>query len=179
MDYERGFEEETLDEINEDIDIKKSKLTELFDWFDTIVIALISVVIIFSLFFRLATIVGPSMQNTLYSGEQAVEEGTVFEKEMPEFFVDGKNTVSVCAADQFKRHGSSPVEGIFSTTGRTESGVTAERDKFERTTVRASIHGTTIGRIPAINHPFDVFHDNRTWMECVLNFFIIVSKNFL
>ena len=117
--------------------------------------------------------------DTLYGGEQAVEEGTVFEKEMPEFFIDGKNTVPVCAADQFKRHGSSPVEGIFSTAGRTESGVTAERGEFEFTTIRASVHGTAIRGIPTINHSFDVFHDNRTWMECILNFFIIVSKNFL
>jgi len=88
---------------------------------------------------------------------------------MPEFFIDGKNTVPVCAADQFKRHGSSPVEGIFSTAGRTESGVTAERGEFEFTTIRASVHGTAIRGIPTINHSFDVFHDNRTWMECILN----------
>ena len=68
-------------------------------------------------------------------------------------------TQCLCATDQFKRHGSSPVEGIFSTAGRTESGMTAERGKFERTTVRASIHGTAIGRIPTIFFVGYILHE--------------------
>lgn len=91
MDYKRGFDVETLDEINEDIDIKKSKFTELFDWFDTVVIALISVVIIFSLFFRLATIVGPSMQNTLYSGERVIITNFLYKPQYGDVVVISRN----------------------------------------------------------------------------------------
>ena len=91
MDYERGFDVETLDETNEDIDIKKSKITELFDWFDTIVVTLISVVIIFSLFFRLATIVGPSMQNTLYSGERVIITNFLYKPKYGDIVVISRN----------------------------------------------------------------------------------------
>lgn len=91
MDYERGFDVETLDETDEDIDIKKSKITELFDWFDTIVVTLISVVIIFSLFFRLATIVGPSMQNTLYSGERVIITNFLYKPKYGDIVVISRN----------------------------------------------------------------------------------------
>ena len=71
MELDKDFEtEERTDEQTQNS--KEPKVAELFDWVDTVVIALISVVIIFSLFFRVATIVGPSMQNTLYSGERVI-----------------------------------------------------------------------------------------------------------
>ena len=35
--------------------------------------------------------------------EEAVEEGTVFEKERPEFFIDGEDTVPVSDIDQFNK----------------------------------------------------------------------------
>lgn len=55
--------------------------------------------------------------------------------------------------------------------------MTAERNKFKFTTTRASIHGTTIRRIPTIYHLLNIFHDNRTRMENVLYFFIMFSEN--
>ena len=33
--------------------------------------------------------------------------------------------------------------------------------------------------ITVVDHFFNVFHDNRTWMEDIFNFFIVVFKNFL
>lgn len=55
--------------------------------------------------------------------------------------------------------------------------MTAERNKFKFTTTRASIHGTTIRRIPTIYDLLNIFHDNRTRMENVLYFFIMFSEN--
>lgn len=91
MDYERGFQVETFEEIEDNNNIKTLKFTELFDWIDTIVVALISVVIIFSLFFRLATIVGPSMQNTLYSGERVVITNFLYKPKYGDIVVISRN----------------------------------------------------------------------------------------
>lgn len=91
MDYERGFQVETFEEIEDNNNIKTLKFTELFDWIDTIVVALISVVIIFSLFFRLATIVGPSMQNTLYSGEKVVITNFLYKPKYGDIVVISRN----------------------------------------------------------------------------------------
>lgn len=54
------------------IEEPKSAAKEIFDWLDVLSIAVISVVVIFSLLFRIATISGPSMQNTLHSGERVI-----------------------------------------------------------------------------------------------------------
>ena len=61
---------------------------------------------------------------------------------MSEFAGNGKNTVSVLDINDFKRHRSSPVNGIHVATGRAEAGMTAKRDKFEVPAVRTTVHGT-------------------------------------
>jgi len=91
----------------------------------------------------------------------------------------GENAVPVPDIDEFKGHIGSPFHCIFIATGRAETGVAAERDKFKFSAVRASIHGTAIGGIPAVNHFINVFHLAFTGMEGVLDFFIIVGKDFL
>ena len=91
MDYERDSQVETFEEIEDNDNIKTSKFAELFDWIDTIVVALVSVVIIFSLFFRLATIVGPSMQNTLYSGEKVIISNFLYKPKYGDVVVISRN----------------------------------------------------------------------------------------
>ena len=71
---------------------KTSKITEIFDWMDTVVVALIAVVIICSLFFRIATIVGPSMQNTLYSGERVIISNFFYKPQYGDIVVVSRNT---------------------------------------------------------------------------------------
>lgn len=94
--------------------------------------------------------------------KEAVKQVTVFEEKRAEGFVNGEDEVPVGTVDQFEGHGSRPVIGIFSTTGRAELGMTTERNKFKCSTMRASIHGTAIRRIAAVDYFFDVFHNNRS-----------------
>ena len=99
MELDKDFEtEERTDEQTQNS--KEPKVAELFYWVDTVVIALISVVIIFSLFFRVATIVGPSMQNTLYSGERVIISNFFYTPEYGDIVVVSRNTNnSVDSAD--------------------------------------------------------------------------------
>ena len=57
--------------------------------------------------------------------------------------------------------------------------MTAERDELESTTFSTTIHGTTIRWIATIDHFINVFHLGLSGMECILNFFIVISKQFL
>ena len=98
---------------------------------------------------------------------------------MTEFAGDGKNTVSMLDINDFKRHGSRPVNGVHVATGRTEAGMTAERNKFEIPTARTGIHGTTKGRIAAVNHFFYILDDRVTRVLEINHFFKMVSKNLL
>ncbi len=81
--------------------------------------------------------------------------------------------------EQFKRHLSGTVCTIFIAAGRAKLGMATERDKFKVTTMRASIHGTAIGRIPTIDHFLDIFHHNRARMEDILDFFKMFFKYLL
>ena len=70
---------------------KGKKVKDIFDWVDTIVVALVAVVIIFSFFFRIATIVGPSMQNTLFAGERVIISNLFYEPEFGDIIVVSRN----------------------------------------------------------------------------------------
>ena len=91
MDFENGFEATELDEGNITVNPKNPKYQELFDWIETVVVALVAVVIVFSLFFRLATIVGPSMQNTLYNGEKVIITNLFYKPQYGDIVVISRN----------------------------------------------------------------------------------------
>ena len=80
---------------------------------------------------------------------------------------------------QFKRHRGSPVDGIHVTAGRAEPGMTAKRNLFEIPTARTGIHGTTKGRIAAVNHFYYILDDRITRVLEINHFFKMVSKNLL
>ncbi len=81
--------------------------------------------------------------------------------------------------NEFKGHGGGSINGIFDTTGWTETAVTSEGNKFERTTGRASIHGTAKGWIAAVNHFFNILDNSLPGMKNIYHFFVMVSKNVL
>lgn len=111
--------------------------------------------------------------------KKAVEKRAISAKENTEFFGDGKNTMPMNALNDLEGHGSSALDRIKVSTGRTKTGFTAERDEFESATRRTPIHSATEGRVSAMNHFFNALHDNRASFEGVLDFFIMVRKNLL
>lgn len=74
--------------------------------------------------------------------ERGSPGGSGSEGKIAEIFIYGKNAVPVRNTDQFKRHTGSALHGIFVSAGRTETAVTAERDKFKVPAVRAVVHCT-------------------------------------
>lgn len=96
------------------------------------------------------------------SFKKAVKEEAVFKEKMAEGFVNGEDQVPVGTVDEFKRHSSRSVIGVFSATGRTKLGMTAKRNKLEGSAMGAAIHGAAIRRISAVNDFFDIFQDNRS-----------------
>ena len=98
---------------------------------------------------------------------------------MPEFFVNGKNAMSVGTVNKFKRHRGRTFLTVFNATGRTKAALTAERREFHISAVRAGVHGAAKGRIAAVDHLGDVFHFYISWMKRMFNNFIIVFKNVL
>lgn len=119
MEFENGFEIVNYDEEEAEVLPKshqKPVSKDLFDWIDTIVIALVAVVIIFTFFFRIATIVGPSMQNTLYSGERIIISNLFYEPEYGDIVVISRNTDNSVGENET---GSEPIiKRVIATEGQ-------------------------------------------------------------
>lgn len=117
--------------------------------------------------------------DTTHCLKKTIQQGTILQKEVPELFIDGKNTVAVSASYEFKGHLGGTLNTILIATGGAKLGMTAKGNKFKLITKRASVHGTAEGGIPTVNHFFNIFNDNVTRMKKIEHFFIMVDKNLL
>ncbi len=63
---------ENAEAVSDDEAEQESVKTFIFDWLEVLVHAIIVVVVCFSFIFRIATIDGPSMKDTLYHGERII-----------------------------------------------------------------------------------------------------------
>ena len=128
---------------------------------------------------RFIHIVKQSQDSRTNSKEKTVKKRTIFIEEDTEIFINGKNTMSVRTVHKLKGHGSSAVNSIFGTTGRTESAFTTERDKFEVTAMFATEHSTAERRISAVNHSIYVFNNGFPRVKQIDKFFIMFFENLL
>ena len=111
--------------------------------------------------------------------KETIKQGAVFKKKVAEVFINGEDTVAVLHIYELKGHRGGAVHGIFIAAGRTETAMTAERNKFKLSTMRTAIHGTAERRITTMDHLIDIFHLRISGMKSIFNLFIIVCKNFL
>lgn len=78
-------------DINEEPKDKKSVSAEIIEWLEVISTAVIAVVIIFCFIFRIATISGDSMKNTLYSGEKVIISNLAYTPKNGDIVVISRN----------------------------------------------------------------------------------------
>lgn len=90
--------------------------------------------------------------NTGRGMEKAVKHGTILKKKVTEVIINGKNAMSMSNVNKLEGHRGSALHGIEITAGGKEAAVIAERDKFQLTTVRTAIYGTTKRRITAVDY---------------------------
>ena len=64
---------------------------EIFEWLDVVITAIIAVVIIFSLVFRVATIDGPSMENTFFTGDKVIISDFLYTPKVGDIVVVSRN----------------------------------------------------------------------------------------
>ena len=88
----------------------------------------------------------------VYGMEEAVEEGAVLKEEIPELFVNGKDTVAVRYIDKLKGHGGNVLHGVGISTGRAKMAVAAEGNEFRLSAMRAAEHCLAKGGISTVNH---------------------------
>ncbi|MBR6573297.1 MAG: signal peptidase I [Clostridia bacterium] len=65
---------------------------DVFDWLDILVSAVVAVIIIFCFLFRVVTIQGESMENTLYENEKVIITNMFYEAKQGDIVVISRNT---------------------------------------------------------------------------------------
>lgn len=98
IQFESSSEEST---VASDEDIKKAEkeaakkkrklVKEVFEWLDVLVAAMVAVVLIFSFFFRIATIKGDSMVDTLHENEKVVISNLNYVPQIGDIVVISRN----------------------------------------------------------------------------------------
>jgi hypothetical protein len=102
--------------------------------------------------------------NTVHGMEEAVKEGTVTQKKLPELLINREDAMAVDDIYELKGHRSSALHGVEITTGRAEAAVTAERDKFQLAAVGTAVHGAAERGITTVDHFIYVVNNRLTWM---------------
>lgn len=77
---------------------KKALAKEIFEWLEVIVCAFFVVVVIFTFVFRVATIVGDSMQNTFFEGQKVIITNWFYTPEQGDVVVVSRNAENSGAA---------------------------------------------------------------------------------
>ena len=72
---------------------------EVFEWLDVVISAIIVVVITFTFVFRIATIDGDSMQNTLHEGEKVIITNMFYEPKVNDIVVISRNAENMVGED--------------------------------------------------------------------------------
>ena len=105
------------DEIAEEPLEKKQFKRDVFDWVEILVHAILAVVLCFSFLFRIATIDGESMTNTLQNGEKVIITNLAYEPKAGDIVVISRNREnSVYTANV----GNKPIiKRIIATEGQT------------------------------------------------------------
>lgn len=74
---------------------------EILDWLDVLVISVISVVLIFTFLFRVVTIDGESMENTLLNNEKVIISDLMYTPRAGDIVVVSRNTDNSLNPDEF------------------------------------------------------------------------------
>ena len=90
-EVETGFTVDTNVKLENEKKPKFSLRREAFEWLDVIITAIIAVVIIFSLVFRVATIDGPSMENTFFTGDRVIISNFLYKPQFGDVVVVSRN----------------------------------------------------------------------------------------
>ena len=87
--------------------------------------------------------------------------------------------MSVNTVNEFKRHGSSTINGVHVTAGWTETAMASERYKLKIATFSTAVHSTAKGGVTTVNHLIHVFDNCLTGVSDIDEFFIMIFKDIL
>lgn len=144
-----------------------AKLQGVYDWIDSIAVALVVVALVFAFLFRMVGIEGPSMLNTLYNGDRVIISNLMYEPKQGDVVVIARN-VSNHSSDA--NDSNTPIiKRVIATAGQTvninfETGeVSVDGAVLQEDYIREPTHLSYDVQFPVVvpdGHVF-VMGDNR------------------
>ena len=96
---------------------KKTVTAEIIEWFEVLTFAIIVVIVIFTFVFRVATIDGDSMKNTLIHGEKIIISNLNYDVKQGDIVVISRNVEN--SADSQNSHNTPIIKRVIATGGQT------------------------------------------------------------
>ena len=96
-----------------------SKNKEFFDWIDVITVSLVAVIVIFTFFVRVATISGPSMENTFHDGEKVIVSGFNYTPKQGDVVIVSRNYYNNPYIDSTDRNAQPIIKRVIATENQT------------------------------------------------------------
>lgn len=84
-------EQDVILTADEQSDDKPAKLQGIYDWIDSIAVALVVVALVFAFVFRMVGIEGPSMMNTLHNGDRVIISNLMYQPQQGDVVVISRN----------------------------------------------------------------------------------------
>lgn len=116
---EQSFDDGNVSDVldTEEKALNKSQIkSEIIDWIDVLTISVIAVVFIFTFLFRIVTIDGDSMNDTLFHGEKVIISNLFYEPKYGDIVVVSRNTNNSVETDEY----SSPIiKRVIAVAGQT------------------------------------------------------------
>lgn len=100
--YSDGFsiDETPFSDLKEEPPVNKSTpVKEFLEWLEVLSVAIICVILVFSFFFRVATISGNSMLNTLHNGDKVIITNLNYEPRQGDIVVVSRNVTNSAEGD--------------------------------------------------------------------------------
>ncbi len=93
--------EQEESDLAPDTEAPKGIKAELVDWMDVLAVSVVAVVLIFTFFFRVVTISGDSMKNTLLNEEKVIISNMFYTPEYGDIVVISRNTNNSLNPDEY------------------------------------------------------------------------------
>ena len=81
----------------------KNRLADVFEWLDVVVASVVAVVIIFTFVFRIVSIDGDSMNNTLFDGERVIITDMFYQPKRGDIVVISRNTDNSSDTESYEK----------------------------------------------------------------------------
>ncbi len=101
----------------DDVEVKKTKIGELYEWVDAVVLSVVVIILLFTFVFRIVGIQGESMMDTLNDGDRVIISDLFYTPEQGDVVVISRNYLN--QSGDTNENDSPIIKRVIATEGQT------------------------------------------------------------